>query len=243
MGRFIDLTGRRFGFLTVLQRGPDQLNKSGRGRTMWRCRCDCGKTTLVSGSNLNSGQIKSCGCQRTQMISRAHKRCNVFLLNALYATGTTRKGDTFTIDASDYNLVRQYCWRRNREGYFIAQDENGRTIRLHRLVMGVEDDRLVDHINHDLSLNIKSNLRIVTKSENMQNSVRAVNNTSGRKGVSWANRERKWVASIKIHGKQLSLGYYDSFDDAVAARKAAEEKYFGEYSYDNSMAAVPHISI
>ena len=37
------------------------------------------------------------------------------------------------------------------------------------------------------------------------------------------------------------LGAFDIFEEAVAARKAAEEKYFGEYSYDNSMAASPLI--
>ena len=39
------------------------------------------------------------------------------------------------------------------------------------------------------------------------------------------------------------LGTFDSFEDAVAARKAAEEKYFGDYSYDNSMAASPVIEV
>ena len=38
-----------------------------------------------------------------------------------------------------------------------------------------------------------------------------------------------------LHNKQLYLGTYTNFEDAVAARKKAEEKIFGEYSYDNSV--------
>ena len=108
--------------------------------------------------------------------------------------------------------------------------------------MGVKDTSLlVDHINHDTALNTRANLRIVSKSENMQNSVKPVNNTSGAKGVSWADREQRWRSSIKLNGNTITLGYFSSIKDAIAARKAAEEKYFGEYSYDNSMAAVPRI--
>lgn len=51
-----------------------------------------------------------------------------------------------------------------------------------------------------------------------------------------------WAAEIVKNGVRHYLGYFKNFDDAVAARKAAEEKYFGEYSYDNSMAAVPRIN-
>lgn len=42
-------------------------------------------------------------------------------------------------------------------------------------------------------------------------------------------------AAIKVNQNAIRLGYYDNFEDAVEARKNAEEKYFGEYSFDNSM--------
>ena len=51
------------------------------------------------------------------------------------------------------------------------------------------------------------------------------------------------MSRINVNGKTLYLGYYKSFNDAVAARKAGEEKYFGEYSYDNSIASVPRIAV
>lgn len=55
--KLVDLTGQRFGQLTVLHRGPND----GSGKARWYCRCDCGRETLVSRSNLKSGNIKTCG--------------------------------------------------------------------------------------------------------------------------------------------------------------------------------------
>ena len=53
-----------------------------------------------------------------------------------------------------------------------------------------------------------------------------VNNTSGIKGVSWNKQRNGWDAYINIHGKRICLGRYTKFEDAVKARKKAEEEYF-----------------
>ncbi len=57
-------------------------------------------------------------------------------------------------------------------------------------------------------------------------------NKSGHKGVSWLPSRNKWRANIGFKGKQISLGYFDNVDDAIAARKAAEEKYHKPYLED-----------
>lgn len=53
-----------------------------------------------------------------------------------------------------------------------------------------------------------------------------VNNTSGVKGVSWNKEKEAWDAYIGIHGKRIRLGRYAKFEDAVKARKQAEEEYY-----------------
>jgi len=60
MGKFIDLTGQRFGQLTVLSLAGKNNNK----KTLWNCVCDCGKKIVVRGNNLKSGNTQSCGCSR-----------------------------------------------------------------------------------------------------------------------------------------------------------------------------------
>ena len=60
-----DLTGQKFGLLTVIERGEDYINpKNGTRLKRWLCRCDCGNTTLVATNSLTSGNTKSCGCYR-----------------------------------------------------------------------------------------------------------------------------------------------------------------------------------
>ncbi|MBO9599841.1 MAG: HNH endonuclease [Cohnella sp.] len=50
-------------------------------------------------------------------------------------------------------------------------------------------------------------------------------NKSGHKGVKWLENRGKWLAYIGYRGKSINLGYYQNKDDAIAARRMAEEKY------------------
>jgi hypothetical protein len=79
----------------------------------------------------------------------------------------------------------------------------------------------IDHIDGDVRNNCIENLRVVTAQQNRSNCKLPTNNTSGVIGVS-PSRGSKWRAQIRFHGKQTCLGDFVNFDDAVAARKAAE---------------------
>ena len=60
-----DLTGKRFGYLTVIERAKDRVSYTGTVkhiRTYWLCKCDCGTEKEVRSSHLKSGRIISCGC-------------------------------------------------------------------------------------------------------------------------------------------------------------------------------------
>lgn len=72
MSRLIDLTGQRFGRLTVIERaGSDK-----QGRAMWLCQCDCGKRIVASGRDLRCKDSKSCGClKRDKLIGISAKHC------------------------------------------------------------------------------------------------------------------------------------------------------------------------
>lgn len=63
-----DLSGKVFGKLTVLSRAMDRVAKSGTHSVMWLCRCECGKTTVVSASALKDGRQTSCGCSHKKTI-------------------------------------------------------------------------------------------------------------------------------------------------------------------------------
>lgn len=63
MSALIDLTGRRFGRLLVLRReGTYYYDDGFVAAPTWRCRCDCGRETVVQGACLRRGTTRSCGC-------------------------------------------------------------------------------------------------------------------------------------------------------------------------------------
>ncbi len=83
----------------------------------------------------------------------------------------------------------------------------------------------VDHENHIKSDNRWKNLRAVNNQENQKNRSKSKNNTSGVTGVVWRKKVKRWVARIKVDKKEIHLGYFNKFHEAVNARKLAEVEY------------------
>lgn len=61
-GKFEDLSGQKYGKLTVLYRAADYVQPSGQHKRMWHCRCECGKECDIRANDLKSGNTQSCGC-------------------------------------------------------------------------------------------------------------------------------------------------------------------------------------
>lgn len=71
----IDLTGKIFGKLTVIEMVPMPSYLKSKGRAHWRCLCSCGNETIVCGSLLSKGSTKSCGCYRIEKVSTTGGLC------------------------------------------------------------------------------------------------------------------------------------------------------------------------
>jgi hypothetical protein len=104
----------------------------------------------------------------------------------------------------------------------------GETYSSHRLAFlymtGEFPPEEVDHINRDRLDNRWENLRSVSHSENNRNKRINRNNTSGKMGVVWHKRKQRWEARISDNHIRKCLGYFDSLDDAIAAREKAERE-------------------
>lgn len=72
MPKFIDLTGERYGRLTVLRRSSKNCTPNGTPRVYWECLCNCGNMATVSSNGLRCGRTKSCGCLYTERIQSAN---------------------------------------------------------------------------------------------------------------------------------------------------------------------------
>lgn len=74
--RAVDLTGKTFGLLTVVDQAPNQSCPSGKPRSVWNCVCECGAAKAIPAAYLRSGGVKSCGCHRVvgspQKMPRSH---------------------------------------------------------------------------------------------------------------------------------------------------------------------------
>lgn len=139
------------------------------------------------------------------------------------------------IDSEDMKKCKDYVWYLKDDGYVVGNESGNKTrTSLHRFIMDsyVCADQIVDHINHDKLDNRKINLRICTSSQNSMNRVKSNRNTSGFVGISWNKRKGLWVSKIEVNKNSIFLGYFKDMDDAVQARKEAEDKYFGEFKYN-----------
>lgn len=83
----------------------------------------------------------------------------------------------------------------------------------------------IDHIDGDRANNRLNNLRSVTNLTNHRNMPLKRHNTSGVAGVTWSNRDKRWIAQIGVRGKNVLLGYFKDKDAAIDARKRGERTY------------------
>ena len=132
------------------------------------------------------------------------------------------RGKAFAlVDDGDFdNVMALGRWSLSNSGYAIHwySDEQGRRrcIYLHRFIIAAPKHIQADHIDRDRLNNQRSNLRLVTRSENQWNKGRAINNTSGYKGV--VRNKDGWDARITYHGQRIHLGHFKENEKLLAAK-------------------------
>lgn len=236
-----DLTNKLFGKWKVLSQTDDYIDKNNKHYARWLCECQCEKHTIrkVLGKDLKNGKSSSCGCEQikaTQLNGKANKKYNTYDLTGEYGIGYTSKGEEFWFDLEDYDLIKDYCWHINSDGYVTSNTFNTskrKTVLIHNIIK--QTQLFVDHKNHKKFDNRKFNLREATNSQNCMNHKLKSNNTSGVTGVHWDKKSNKWHSKIGVNNKEISLGFYNDFEEAVKIRKQAEERYHKEFSYNNSI--------
>lgn len=74
MKNYTDLTGQKFGRLTVIGRVEDKLHPGGQHSMQWLCQCECGNKASVCGYSLKRGDTQSCGCLQKELLSQRAKK-------------------------------------------------------------------------------------------------------------------------------------------------------------------------
>lgn len=134
-------------------------------------------------------------------------------------------------------------WDVKTQGYYatctlyLGSDGHGKskntTMHLHTYLLNHEHKRgiQIDHINHDMLNNRRSNLRVTTKSENMMNRPqRNRNNKSGYRNVFWNKDAKKWDVWLCKNYQRIHVGMFDDVDEAGIAAEEARNKHYGEFA-------------
>ena len=158
-GRFKDLTGKVFGYLTVLERGEN--SKAGSAR--WKCRCICGRETLVVSAKLNNGKTISCGCMGLKHATEAKLKHG----DALFR----KKNRLYEIWAA----MKRRCYNPHCDAYPYYGDKGVKvcpewmeyeSFRKWALANGYADDLSIDRIDSNSDYE-PSNCQWIPMSENI----------------------------------------------------------------------------
>jgi hypothetical protein len=147
------------------------------------------------------------------------------------------RGRVAIIDEQDYDLVKHYTWRFLKrkidekgyaEAYYREVDTHKKVyVRMHNVIM---NQLFIDHIDGDGLNNRRINLRPASTLQNHWNRGKSTRNTSGYKGVSWSKQKCKWVANIRLDGKQIHLGFFGAPEEAANAYNHAALTNHGEFA-------------
>lgn len=250
-----DLTGQKFGKLTVVKRDLERDEKEykrgtyNRNNVHWLCKCDCGnpKLSSVTGYQLQTGGTQSCGCYASEQIALRNKKystkINKFIDNGdstVYILDS--ENHKCLIDKEDYDIVKKWYWRKIPKrgnidkGYWVTnvkkEDKYTKSVlMIHQLIAEIkygEYDsslKIPDHLSRNTDDNRKCNIVLKSNKNNSHNRGISKVNTSGKTGVSFNKQKNAWTAYITVNYKTIHLGDFADYDKAVKARKAAEEKY------------------
>lgn len=206
MRQWPDLIGQRFGMLVVIA----QAESTAAGQRRWVCRCDCGKEHVVIGGNLTRGTTVSCGCKRYKNLEGQHiGKLTVIRRSDKYGSRGARKTQ----------LWECRC------------DCGATTYRATDTLTNPDISMCKDCAGKYSAAKARAYAGFVegTQLAKISNISERSDNRSGIRGVYLDGKTNKYRARIQFKGKTYNLGSYSSLEDAVKARRNAEDELFGPF--------------
>ena len=206
-----DLTGRRYGKLTVLKRVENM-----KGQVMWKCRCDCGQITIASSHGLNTGSKKSCGCLRYSNSRKqdiAGKRFGKLV--ALYPLNKHRGGGSV-------------LWK--------CQCDCGKQAEITVSDLNKGNNKSCGCMKIECQKMVRDRLHLIdgTCIEWLDGRKMRSDNNSGFRGV-FKKKNGRYSVTIGFKKKIYWIGCYEDYEDAVQARLIAEKKIHGAFLRANEI--------
>jgi hypothetical protein len=150
------------------------------------------------------------------------------------------QGKVSQVSDHRFDFINQWRWTAAHDKYgnwhahrLEGKGKNKKTIYMHRVIVNAPPNKDVDHRDGNGLNNQDENLRICTDSQNLANSKRRSDNTTGYKGVFLKKGKNKFRARITVNGKRINLGCFFTAAEANMVYQNAAQKYFGEFAYKN----------
>lgn len=216
--QYLDI-GTRFGKLVITDL-PYKYILTGQSRMKYPCRCDCGGTKDVRQDYLKSGKVSHCGCIRFTKDGAEHKTHN-FSGTPIYRS---------------WSEMKQRCLNKNSHDY---QNYGGRGVLLDpawHTFMGFYND-MGETYSEGLSIDridvngnyCKENCRWADDNIQGYNKRFSVRNKSGKTGVSWDGKSKKWRIQFFPPNNQKQISErYTYLWDAIYRRMQLEQQYYGK---------------
>lgn len=213
----MNLIGQTFGKLTVIE-------ESGRGKrneTLWKCSCECGGTISDAvTSELNRGSRTHCGCvYQGSSGSQGRSKSPEYQTWSAMLRRCNNPSDQAYPNYGGRGIIVCKEWESSFDQFI--RDMGERTSPEHSL------DRIDNNGNYE-----PDNCRWTNNNIQSRNTRTFKNNTSGIKGIHQVKSTGKWNVRINANKKRHNLGYFINKIDAINARRAAENKYWGKEYQD-----------
>lgn len=194
----IDITNRRSGKLVAIR--PTDKRKS--GNIYWECRCDCGNSTLVLATYIQREEVKSCGCLNREPNDR----------KAVNLTGQ-RFGRLVALEKTS---------KRDQRGRIIwkCQCDCGKMVYASTGILRSNNKKSCGCLLEDAPAIING-----TAPYKFMDPRPTVKSSTGILGV-YRNKQGKYLAKMMFQGKWVLSKSFSNIEDAIKARKEAEEKYY-----------------
>nr|WP_296836925.1 transcriptional regulator [uncultured Marvinbryantia sp.] len=207
-GKSKDLTGQRFGHLTVLGKTKERFC----GYVVWRCRCDCGRETLANTKYLQRGTTTDCGC--------------------IPKTSARGRNSAEDLTGQRFGMLKVESRAENRRGhvYWNCLCDCGNEVEVTRDALLSGTQKSCGCLRREVQDGIRDRLTRVdgTCIEWLEKRKYRSDNTSGFRGVNETSRGGYRV-NIGFKGRRFYLGRYKTFDEAVKVRLEAEEMIHGGF--------------
>lgn len=231
MPELIDLTGRKFGKLTVVCR----VENNKHGQPQWKCICDCGNETVVVGQKLRKGITKSCGCLVYEQKTR--------LKHGM--TGTVLHNRWLNMKSRCYNKNNKSYCRYGARGITICEQwHDFKNFYNWAMENGFSEELSLDRIDNGKGYS-PDNCRWATP-------IQQANNTRRNVIVEY-NGEKKTVSE---HCRDLGLNYNnvifrlengvpakDAFSKEYKRRKPERDKYFKDLQEKSEKAGIKYKTV